>query len=84
MRTVFKTLLIGGLAATVIAGCEKKEEPAPGPAETLGRKIDEAAARGAVELNKMGEHAGRALEKAGETLQRKSEETKQQDDKSKN
>lgn len=84
MATVFRNLVIAGIAMAVVAACEKKEEPAPGPAETLGRKIDEAAARGVVELNKMGEHAGRALEKAGETLQRKSEEAKRKDGTDKN
>ena len=76
MVTIVKALACAGIAVAVLAGCQKKEEA--GTAETIGRKIDQAAAQGAVELNRMGEHAGRALEKAGEKLQRKSEQAQDQ------
>ncbi|MDO9216360.1 MAG: hypothetical protein Q7U14_03755 [Lacisediminimonas sp.] len=78
-----RMFVLAGLAAAVLAGCEKKEDT--GSAEKLGRKIDQAAAQGAVELHKMGEQAGKALEKAGEKLQGKSDaakpDDKQQEDK---
>ena len=75
-------LLYAGLLVGLLAGCQKKEEAADaGSAEKLGRKIDQAAAQGAIELHKMGEQAGKALEKAGEKLQGKSDDAKPDDGK---
>jgi hypothetical protein len=68
-----RMFVLASLSVAMLAGCEKQEA---GSAEQLGRKIDQAAAQGAIELHKMGEQAGKALEKAGEKLQGKSEEAK--------
>ena len=81
MTRMFRMFVCAGIAAFSLAACQKKEEPPPGPAEQLGRKLDQAATQGAVELNKMGENAGKALEKAGEAIQNKAKEAQQEADK---
>ncbi len=77
-----RTLMVASLAVVLLGACQKKEEADAGSAEKLGRKLDQAAAQGAVELHKMGEQAGKALEKAGEKLQGKAQEAKQEEKKS--
>lgn len=75
------TLACTLLALALLAGCQKKEEtpPAAGPAEQAGRKLDQAAAQIKPELEKLGDKAGQALKDAGQTLQQKAREGREQD-----
>lgn len=59
-----------------LAGCEKQQAATEesGPAETAGKKIDQAAAKTGEELSKLAEKAGAELQKAGEAIQNKASE----------
>lgn len=68
-KTLMPVLAIGMLSV-VLSACQKNENTAEkGPAEKAGQQLDQAAAKAAVEINKIGEQAGKALEKAGEKIQ---------------
>ncbi|MGI4846975.1 MAG: hypothetical protein ACRYGK_02385 [Janthinobacterium lividum] len=72
MKSFSKTLLITAVCFSLagLSACKKPDEvAAKGPAEQAGAKIDEVAAKAAVELNKLGEKAGQGLEKAGNSMQ---------------
>lgn len=67
--------LASGLLVLGLVGCQKTDGTAEntpseqGPAEKVGQQLDQAAAEAAKHLNTMAEHAGKGLEKAGESLQ---------------
>lgn len=48
-----------------LSGCQKQE----GPAETAGKKIDQAVEKSAEKIDEVKEKAGEKIEKAGEDLQ---------------
>ncbi|MDB5797693.1 MAG: hypothetical protein JWP36_1595 [Paucimonas sp.] len=80
MNRATNSLICASLALACLAGCQKKEEaPAAGPAEQVGRKLDQAAAKIAPEVNRLGEKAGQALQDAGKKMQGKAEEAQQRD-----
>jgi hypothetical protein len=58
-------LMAAGLLLAGIAGCKKKEE---GPAETLGKQIDQGIEKMGKEGEKAGEKVAQELEKAGEQI----------------
>lgn len=61
--------------ATALPGCQKKDDvPAPGPAETAGKQIDQAAAKAGDALNQAAEKAGEGLQKAGRKIQSEAEQ----------
>lgn len=49
----------------VLSGCQKQE----GPAETAGKKIDQAVEKAGEKIDEVKEKAGEKIEKAGEDLQ---------------
>ena len=63
------TLVVAGLAASILvvglSACEKKE----GPAERAGKEIDKAVEKSGQEVNKAVEKAGEQVEKAGQQIQ---------------
>ena len=64
-------LILVSVFAAGMAGCDQKE-PAPGaegPAEKAGQKIDQAASKASVHLNRIAEKAGQGLQQAGEKLE---------------
>lgn len=64
------------IALLGLGACEQKtDNPAEGPAEQAGAKIDEAAEKLRPALNKAGEKIGQALQKGGEKLEEASRET---------
>lgn len=64
------SVLASGLLVLGLSGCQKPDDTAEnGPAEKVGQQLDQAAAEAAKHLNTMAEHAGKGLEKAGESLQ---------------
>ena len=69
--------LIGVAAASMalilMSACERE-----GPAESMGKKIDEAAASGAEKAENLVDKTGKALEQAGENIQEKARELQQQ------
>ena len=72
MKQLNKIIVIPALMLVLagLSACNKPEETsAKGPAEAAGAKIDEVAAKAAIELNKLGEKAGQGLEKAGASMQ---------------
>lgn len=78
VATILSTLaVVAGLGA-----CQRNDATADqkGPAETAGRKIDEATAKAGEELNKAAEKAGEGLAKVGEKLQNAAQNA-QKDDK---
>lgn len=65
MSAITASILLVGLSA-----CQKADVAAEkGPAEKAGQQLDQAAAKAAVEINKVAEQAGKGLEKAGENIQ---------------
>lgn len=61
--------------ATALAGCHKKEDvTGPGPAETAGKQIDQAAAKAGDALNQAAEKTGEGLQKAGRKIQSEAEQ----------
>lgn len=72
------------LMSGVLAACQKNESRADaaqkGPAEEVGQKLDQAAAKAAVEINKAAEQAGKGLQKAGESLQSKANEAQSKEE----
>jgi ABC-type uncharacterized transport system auxiliary subunit len=79
MATMSKQLVALLALGVVLAGCQKKEEP--GPAEQMGRKLDqatqqaqEAAKDTSEKINKAASQAGEELNKATEVAGKKIEE----------
>lgn len=58
-------LVVGGLY-----GCKQE-----GPAETAGKKIDEAVEKTGDAMNKAGTEVGKAVEKTGDALEKAGEKT---------
>lgn len=56
----------------VLAGCQKKEEP--GPAEQMGRKLDQATQQAQEAAKDTGEKLNQAASQAGEKLNKATEE----------
>jgi len=56
--SVISALLVVGLSA-----CDK-----PGPAETAGKKIDQAAGKAGDKMNETGDKLGNKLEQAGDAM----------------
>lgn len=76
------TMLLSIFAVVVcVTACQKKEATAEqkGPAETAGKRIDQAAAKAGEQLNKVAEEAGKGLAKAGEKLQNAAEEAQKKE-----
>lgn len=73
------------LLALSLVGCQKTETAAEstpvqkGPAEKVGENIDKAAGEAARHLSTMADHAGKGIEKAGESLQKQSKDTPEKD-----
>jgi hypothetical protein len=66
-----------GILCIGLSACQKVDPAADkGPAEKIGQQLDQAAAKAAVELNKVAEQAGKGLEKAGEKIQNAAKEAK--------
>ncbi len=83
--TVLTTAITVSFLVAGLSACEKKETAADkGPAEKAGQQLDQAAAKAAVEINKVAEQAGKGLEKAGENIQNaaKNAQTKNEQTKS--
>jgi len=66
-------LVAVSMAVILTGACERE-----GPAETMGKKIDEAAASGAEKTESLVDKTGKALEQAGENIQEKAREIEQQ------
>jgi hypothetical protein len=63
------------LTVASLAACEKKETAAaPGPAEQVGKQLDQAASRAGEELNKAASKAGEKMQEAGQKMQEKAAE----------
>ncbi|NEX59924.1 hypothetical protein [Noviherbaspirillum galbum] len=70
-------LLVAGLAA-----CQKQESTAqPGPAERVGKQIDQATAKAGEELNKAAAKAGAEMKDAGQKLQEKASDAQADNEK---
>jgi hypothetical protein len=70
---LFKKTCLTLAAAVLIlgsAGCKKKEE---GPAERLGKQIDQGVEKTGQEVNKAAEKMGQEVEKAGEKIKEAAE-----------
>lgn len=66
-----------GILCVGLSACQKVETTTEkGPAEKIGQQLDQAAAKAAVELNKVAEQAGKGLEKAGEKIQNAAKDAK--------
>ncbi len=63
-RGVIAALIVGVMVAG-LAGCQKKE----GPAEHVGKEIDQAVEKTDQQIDKSMEKAGESMEKAGEKMQ---------------
>lgn len=73
-----------GVLTIGLSACEQKETAADrGPAEKAGEKIDQAAAKASVHLNKLAEQAGKGLQQAGEKIQGAARDAQQPDPKEK-
>jgi len=62
--TRYTTLLLALFVAAALGGCEKE-----GPAETTGKKLDNAAEKLGEQMRDATETAGEKIEQAGEKLQ---------------
>jgi ABC-type branched-subunit amino acid transport system substrate-binding protein len=60
-------LSVAAMLAVSLSACKKKEE-GPGPAERLGKQIDQGVEKMGQEINKAGEKIGQEMEKAGEKI----------------
>jgi hypothetical protein len=70
------------ILVVALSACQKNDNTADkGPAEKVGKQLDQAAAKAAVEINKAAEQAGKGLEKAGESLQNTAKDAKAKDEK---
>lgn len=65
-KRVFATILISAaLAGAGLSGCKQE-----GPAETAGKKVDEAVDKTGQAMEKAGEEVGKAVEKTGDALEK--------------
>ena len=64
-RSPVALLLVAALAAGSLCGCKQE-----GPAETAGKKIDQAVERTGDTLTKAGEEVGKAVEQTGDALEK--------------
>jgi hypothetical protein len=88
-RSLF-AVLVAGIALAGLGACEKKNDESPGPAETAGRQIDQAAATANEKLEKAGDKIsesssefrkklGEKLEQAGERIQQAADRDQDKD-----
>ena len=77
MKTTVKSAFALGMLLAALAGCQR-DDPArsEGPAEKVGKKVDEAAVKAAEGINKLAEKAGQGMEKAGENMQNAAKDAK--------
>jgi hypothetical protein len=62
--------LAAAALAVVLSGCgQKQAEDGAGPAEKVGKQVDQAASRAGEELDKFAGKLGQGMEKAGQKLQ---------------
>ncbi len=65
-KRMFATMLISvALAGAGLSGCKQE-----GPAETAGKKVDEAVDKTGKAMDKAGEEVGKAVEKTGDALEK--------------
>ncbi|HEX2604536.1 MAG TPA: hypothetical protein VHL60_07675 [Oxalicibacterium sp.] len=85
-RHLFVTTLIAGFALVGLGACEKKND-SPGPAETAGKQIDQAAATANDKLQQAGEKLGESTsemrKKLGEKMEQAGEKIQQAADRDK-
>ena len=81
MKQTVRMLAVAGMTLACLVACQKKDDAsaAAGPAEQAGRKLDQAVADIKPELNRLGQKAGEAMQEAGQKLQQKAREGKQDD-----
>ena len=75
MKTTMTSAIALTVALAALAGCQRDDPArATGPAEQVGKKVDEAAVKAAEGINKLAEKAGKGMEKAGENMQNAAKE----------
>jgi hypothetical protein len=81
MMKAWKTasLLAAGTLVIAVAGCERHQDSAQGPAEKAGQQLDQAAAKAGEELNKAALEAGKGLQQLGEKLQDQAQNAQKKD-----
>ncbi|GGC17533.1 hypothetical protein GCM10007205_28180 [Oxalicibacterium flavum] len=73
MTRKWMALLAGVLLLSGLAACQKKDE---GPAERVGKKLDEAASTAAEKIEEVTSKVGEKMQEAGKSIQKAADDAK--------